>query len=106
MPTQVTSGATATDGTEQTLATDTTNKTYIFVIDTNAMLNGDQIEIRCKTKTRSGDTSRVAYYVTYANVQGEPQKYSEPIPANIELIVTLKRVAGTDRTYNWALLSL
>lgn len=106
MPTLVTSGTTTTDGTEQTLFTDTTNKTYIFVIDTNAMANGDIIEIRAKTKVLSGGTSREAYFVTYAHVQAQPNKYSVPIPANIELVVTLKRTAGTDRAYPWALLSL
>jgi len=106
MPALVTSGTTTTDGTEQTLATDTTNKVYVFAIDTNAMVNADIIEIRIKTKILSGGASRVAYFVMYAHVQGEPQKYSEPIVANIEIVVTLKRVAGTDRSYPWALLSL
>ena len=106
MPTLVTSGTTSTDGTEQTLATDTANLVYVFVIDTGAMVNGDVIEIRAKTKVLSGGTSRLAYIAVYANVQAQPQKYSVPIPANIELVVTLKRTAGTDRSYHWALLAV
>lgn len=106
MPTLITSGTTTTDGTEQTLATDTANHTYVFVIDTNAMVNGDTIEIKLKTKVLSGGTSRIAYYMSYSNAQGRPQKYSVPVPANIELVVTLKRTAGSDRAYPWALLSL
>jgi len=106
VPTAITTSSTTTDGTEQTLATDTTNKVYVFVVDTSAMAGGDAIEIRIYTKARSGDSSLLAYYVTYANAQGEVNKYSPPIPADIECKVTLKRVAGTDRAYKWALLSL
>ena len=102
----VTSGTTTTDGTEQTLFTDTTAKVYVLAIDTNAMVNGDTIEIKLKTKVLTAGTSRIAYYVTYSHVQGQPQKYSIPIPADIELVGTLKRTAGTDRAYPWALLSL
>ena len=106
MPTLITDGSTTTDGTEQTLATDTANHTYVFVIDTNLMVNGDQIEIKIKTIVRSAGTERVAYVVQYANIQDDPQKYSMPVPANISLKVTLKRVAGTDHAYPCALLSL
>lgn len=104
--TLVTSGSTTTDGTEQTLTTQTTALVYQFAIDTANMQNGDVIEIKMKTKVRSGDSSRVAYYATYSHAQsGEPNKYSIPIPANVELIITIKRVAGGDRAYPWALLS-
>lgn len=106
MSTLIASGTTTTDGTEQVLATDTTNKTYVFAIDTNAMANGDQIEIKIKTKILSGGTERIAYYVSYVNIQGQPQKYSMPVPENISISVTLKRIAGTDRAYPWKLLSL
>lgn len=106
MPTPIATGTTTTDGTEQVLTTDTSNKTYVFAIDTNAMANADQIEIKIKTKILSGGTERIAYSVQYANVQGEPQKYSMPVPENISISVTLKRIAGTDRAYPWKLLSL
>lgn len=104
--TENTGGSVTTDGTEQTLATVTTANTYVLVIDANAMANGDVIELRLKTKARSGGTSRLAYFATYANVQGQPNKYSVPVPVNVEIIATIKRVAGTDRAYPWALLSL
>jgi hypothetical protein len=105
--TEVTTGSKTTDGTEQdVVGTITTNGTYVFVIDTANMVNNDAIEIRIKTKVRSGDTSRVAYFATYMNVQGEPNKYSIAIPVSIELIVTLKRVNGSDRAYPWSLLRI
>lgn len=106
MTTLVTSGTTTTNGTEQTLATDTTNKVYVLAIDTANMVNGDVIEIKIKTKVLSGGTERIAYYTVYAHAQGEPIKYSPPVPANISYKVTLKRVSGTDRAYDWAVLGL
>lgn len=99
-------GSTTTDGTEQTLSTQTTNGTYVFAIDTANMVNNDAIEIKVKTKTRSGDTSRIAYYATYQNVQGEPNKYSVAIPITTEIVVTLKRLSGTDRAYPWSLMRI
>ena len=106
MPTLITDGSVTTDGTEQTLATDTSNKVFVLVIDTVNMANNDTIEIKLKTIVRSAGTERIAYYVMYANVQGEPIKYSIPVPANISFKATIKRLTGTDRAYPWALLSL
>lgn len=97
---------TATVDTEHTLDTDTTGKTYVLVVDTGAMVNGDTLELRLKTKVLSGGTSRVAYLGIFENVQGEPNKYSIPVPANIEIVATLKQTAGTGRDFPWALLSL
>lgn len=107
MPTLLADGEqTATINTEHTLATDISNDTYVLVVDANAMANGDVVELRLKTKARSGGTSRLAYLATYSNVQSDPIKYSVPVPANIECQATLKQTAGTGRTFSWALLGL
>jgi hypothetical protein len=103
---EVTGGTVTTDGTEQTLTTQTTSQTYVLVVETVNMANGDEIELRIKTKCRSGGTSRLAFEATYRDAQAEPNKYSIPIPANIEIVATIKRTAGTDRSYIWAILSL
>lgn len=96
---------TATIGTEHTLATNTSGKTVVLVVDTGNMANGDILELRLKTKVLSGGTSRLAYIATYSNIQATPQKYSVPVPANIEIVATLKQTAGTGRNYPWSLLS-
>jgi hypothetical protein len=103
--TLVDSGTKTTDGTEQTLSSQTNSGTYVLAIDLGAMANGDVVEIRIKTKVLSGGTSRLAYFATYANAQGVPNVYSVPVPANIEFVATVKRVSGSDRAYPWALLS-
>jgi len=64
------------------------------------------VEFRIYTKVLSGGTSRLAYQVTYTGVQGEPIKYSVPVPANIEIRATIEQTGGTLRAYPWALLSI
>lgn len=102
----VASGSLVADGTEQTLATSTTGKTYVLVVDLNPMVNGDEIELRLKTKVLTGSTERLAYFAGYAHIQAAPNKYSVPVPANWSCKATLKQVAGSNHTYDWALLSI
>ncbi|MFH0900595.1 MAG: hypothetical protein V2A73_08200 [Pseudomonadota bacterium] len=93
-------------GTEHTLATETGGKTYVLVVSMANLVNGDTVELRLKTKVRTGNSSQLAYGAVYTHAQSELNKYSIPVPANIELIATLKQVAGTGRDFIWALLSL
>ena len=96
----------ATVGTEHTLATSTTGKTYVLVVDTGAMAAGDILELRIYTIVLAAGTERLAYIVVYAHAQSDPQKYSIPVPANISFKATLKQTAGTGRSYPWSVLSL
>lgn len=98
---------TAVIGTEHTLGSAITAAgTYVLVVDTNAMVNGDVLELRVKTKAKSGSTSRLAYVVTYAHAQTELNKYSVPIPIDTEVVFTLKQTAGTGRVFDWNILAL
>lgn len=107
MPTLIASGTqTATISTEHDLATDTSNHTFVLVVDTASMVAGDVLELRLYTKVLSGGTERLAYPAVYSHAQGDPAKYSVPVPANIHLRATLKQTAGTGRAYPWALLAL
>lgn len=108
MPTSISSGTkTATaGGTEDDLATDTANHTYVLVVDANALVAGDIVELRLYTKCLSGGTERLAYVAVYANVQGEPMKYSVPVPADIHVRATLRQTAGSARAFPWKLLAL
>lgn len=96
----------ATVTTEHSLATSTTGKTYVLVVNTANMVNGDELELRIKTKVLTGSTAQLAYIAAYAHVQAAPNKYSVPVPANWSCEVTLKQTAGTSRNFEWALLSI
>ena len=104
----VSENTTTTDGTEQTLVTDTpaAGQTYLFKIDTSAMAGSDEVEVRVKTKVRSGGTQNVALYAVYKGPQTTPIKMSIPMVEDISIQVTLKRTAGTDRAYPWKLVHL
>lgn len=97
---------TATLATEHTLATSTTGKTYVLVVDTVNLVNGETLELKLYTIVLSAGTERLAYYATYTHLQGEPVKYSVPVPANISLKATLEQNGGTGRAFPWSLLSL
>ena len=108
MPTSIASGTVTANGTEQTLTTDTTNKNYVLVADLSTLVNGETVELRLYTKCLSGGAEVLAYVVSYSNIQGDPMKYSVPVPADISLKATLKQTVYVSayKTFPWKLLSL
>ena len=92
--------------TEHVLGTITAAGTHVLVVDANAMQNGDVLELRAYTKTKAGSASRLAYSVGYVNAQAEPNKYSIPVPTDVEVSFTLKQVAGIGRSFDWNILAL
>jgi uncharacterized protein YdaL len=97
----------ATINTEHTLgAAITAAGVYVLVVDTANMVDGDLLELRVKTKAKSGSTSRLAYFAIFANAQGELIKYSPPIPADVEVVFTLKQSGGTSRSFDWNILQM
>lgn len=97
---------TAVITTEHTLDTETGGKTYVLVVNLSNLANGDTVELRLKTKVLSGSASAIAAYATYSHAQEVDVVYSVPVPANQELIATLKQTAGTGRNFEWALLTI
>jgi|GEM_PF-1631006 len=98
---------TAQIGTEHQLSLQTgvgTVGIYVLVVDTDNMAAGDSLTLRIKTKAIGGGESRLAYTMTYTDLQAEPNKYSVPVPVNNEITVTLQQTAGTSRDYPWSLL--
>ena len=93
--------------TEHTLTTQTDAGVYVLVVDCNALVNGDLVELRLYTKDKSGGDSRQAYLACYANVQSEPHVYSVPVPIDTEIIATLKQTLGAaGRDFDWNLLRI
>jgi hypothetical protein len=108
MPTSIASGTKTADGTEQDLATDTSNKIYRLVVDTAAMVDGETVELRIYTKCLTGGAERLAYMATYVNAQAEPMKYSMEVPADIHIRASLTQTAFVTayKDFPWKLLSL
>lgn len=97
---------TATLDTEHTLTTQTLSGVYVLVTDLANLAAGDIVILKIKTKCRSTDTSRLAFYTTYAHGQSEPNKYSPPVPVDAEIVCTLEQTDGTGRAFPWNLLRI
>lgn len=97
---------TATLDTEHTLATITTGKTCVLLVDCLNMVAGDVLILRAKVKTLTGSTAALAYQATYAHAQGEPVKISIPVPALYSVAFTLEQTDGTGRDFPWSVVSL
>ena len=81
---------TFTNGVETflTAAPVNTSGVYVMIVDVgnatsggtgNGLQNGDVVEFRIYSVVQAG-TEQVAYYAVYANLQGQPVKYSVPVP--------------------------
>ena len=90
--------------TEHALTTKTGIGIYVLATDLNAMILGDTVELRVKTKCISTGAAKVAYRDTFTGVQTEPHKYTIPVPVDHEISVTLLQSAGSPRTFPWNLL--
>lgn len=97
---------TAVISTEHTLATVTADGTYVLYVDTNNMVNGDEVELRVKYKVRSTGTTREMQVAYYAHAQGQPVKASIPVASINECVFTLKQTAGTGRVFPWEIVAL
>lgn len=98
---------TAVIATEHTLGTAITAAgVYVLVVDTNAMVNGDVLELRIMTKAKPGGALRQSYFATYVNAQSDANKHSVPVPVDTEIQFTLKQTAGTSRSFDWNILAL
>jgi hypothetical protein len=102
------SGTTAalTIGTETTLATDTSNGTFVLQVDTSNLVLGDLLEIRIYTINLSGGTLTQTWKGTYQHTQINNEKISPPIASDQSIKCTLKQVAGTGRTFPWKMLRI
>ena len=97
---------TAVITTEHTLATITTDGSFVIGIDAANMTLGDELIIRVKLKVRSVGTTRLAYEATYAHVQNEPVILSIPVASTNEIVFTLEQTTGTGRVFPWEIWGL
>lgn len=89
---------------EHLLSTNTTSGIFVLVVDTNNMTEGDELTLRIKTMAIGSGSARLAYKMEFTGLQGEPVKYSVPVPSNNSITCTLEQTAGTARTFPWSLL--
>lgn len=94
-------------GTEDILVSGaTTNATYVFKADIANMANGDIVEIRVYTKVLTGDTLRVAWKSTFANIPTTKIVISPPVASDFSCKISMTQQAGTGRSVTWSLLRI
>lgn len=79
---------------------------YVLAVDLGAMLNIDEVTLRCYVVVLSAGTEREVYRSTYLHAQALPIVYSIPVVADVRIRFTLQQQAGTARTFPWKVYSL
>jgi len=97
---------TPTVGTVSTLATSTTNGTFVFEADLNALVAGESVTLAITGKTLSGGTAHQMWQGTYAAPLVNPRVASPPIASDISVTATLLQNNGTARAVPWKLLRI
>ena len=107
MATSEASGSqTAVITTEHTLATISTDGTFVLYVNTENMVLIDELELRVKLKVEASGTTQEFLLATYTHVQGQPVKASIPCASINECVFTLKQTAGTGRVFDWEIIKL
>ena len=96
----------ATVTTEHTLLDTSDAGTYVLYVDTNAMVAGDELELRVYLKVTSGGTTREMVIGNYAHAQAQAVKASIPVASVNNCKFTLTQSAGTSRSFPWEVVSL
>lgn len=83
------------------IATQTTKGHYSVFIDTANIAAGDEYEVALQEKVRSGGTQRRTIIGRFVGAQ--PDIYISPsMPLFWGWDFTLKKIAGTDRAFDWS----
>jgi hypothetical protein len=105
--TQEASGSqTATIGTEHTLATIVTQKTFIAYVDCNGLAASEYVELKVKRDARSADATRTLHTRVVSWLEAAMTPIIK-LPADSggggEYVVTLRQLNGTGRAFPWAI---
>jgi hypothetical protein len=107
---QGTGTQTATIATEHTLLDIAIAGTFTLHVDTNAMADGDAVELRVYQIVLTGGTRRVAYLQSYTDAQPADDLIKISVPISNELTdagslrFTLNQTVGTGRAFPWKVL--
>jgi hypothetical protein len=77
---------------------DTTDGVFQVFLDLNALVAGDQFQIRIYEKVSSGATQRIVYQSIVTGLQSEPIWVSPALVLMHGWDVTVDKLAGTDRS--------
>ena len=103
--TSILNGTITTDGSEQTVGSaQTTDASYTCYIDLTNNASGDTIVIRLKVRINSSDI--VVIKDTFSGAQTEPLYHFPPLPSTENFVVTIEKTGGTNRAYDYRIMTL
>lgn len=82
---------------------DTSDGIFQAFVDLSALAAGDTFEFRCYEKVLSASTQRLVYWARFSGVQGSPNWVSPSLVLLHGWDMTLKKIAGTDRSIDWSI---
>jgi hypothetical protein len=97
---------TATLTTEHSLATPSSAKTRVLIVDANALVAGETLVLQVKAKVLTGGTERVVRYATFTGPLLEPHLQSMPVIMPFGGTFTLTQTGGTGRAFPWSVITL
>lgn len=86
-----------------TIASNTTAGVYQAFVDLNALAAGDTFQLKIYEKVASGGTQRVVQTVYFTGVQSDPIAVTPSLVLINGWDITLKKIAGTDRSLVWSI---
>ncbi len=106
MPSVESSGTVVPDGTEQALATVTSNRSLMLVANLTGMVSGDRVVLRSKRKVLTADGSTTLVQEREFNDVQDGLSFLDPLPSPHEADFTLERTAGVIASVTWSVESL
>lgn len=103
-----------TDEGEETLTlatpfnavTKTDGKTYVFLVDTANLADGESLTMAAEDMVLTSGTRRILWQMQVENAQHAPVYVSPPVPALREVRFVLEQNGGTGRAFPWSVMSL
>lgn len=83
--------------------TETSDGIFQAFVDLNALAAGDTFELKVYEKTLSSSTQRLVYSMSFSGVQAEPVAVTPSLVLMNGWDMTLKKLAGTDRSIDWSI---
>lgn len=96
----------ASVGNEHTLSAPTTPHIRVLLVDAAALLSGETLELRFKTKVLSGGTERLIRKESFPGPLTDPHIQSPPFVMPQGGTITLEQVGGVGRSFPWAIVTL
>lgn len=97
-------GTVTATGSEQTLVDVPYEGTFLLLVDVSNMQAGDDLKLRLKTQREA--SFHTSHYVLLEDAQTTQIYAHGPLVAAEAARATLQQTAGSNRSYNWALLRI